>query len=261
MSPSISSSSSSNYKLAFLESCLSASVLTFDGPYVLKSGRQSPYFFNAGLFHRADLLRSISTAYAYTILDFFSSSSCLNQSSSSSTTTIDILFGPAYKGIPLATATVARLAEIDGDRFGHLSYSFNRKEAKDHGEKGVIAGASLKGKNVVVIDDVITAGTAIGEACEIIRREGGKLLGIVVAVDRMERISTAAAAAATDGEGEDGGNNNNNKSAIEEVRERYKVPVLSIINLDDLIAVLGQKGKKEDMKLLEEYRRKWVIDG
>lgn len=232
---------SPNYKSDFLEACLSASVLTFDGPYTLKSGRQSPYFFNAGLFHRADLLRSISTAYAQTIIEFLSSLPSTEQK-------IDVLFGPAYKGIPLATATVARLAEIDPTRFGKLSYSFNRKEVKDHGEKGSIAGAGLNGKRVLIIDDVITAGTAIGEACEIIAKEGGILLGMVVALDRMETLSVQGA-----GDGKEG-----LKSAIEEVRRRYRVPVLSIINLDDLIGALGEKGEKNDMVLLEDYRRKWV---
>ncbi len=232
---------SPNYKSDFLEACLSASVLTFDGPYTLKSGRQSPYFFNAGLFHRADLLRSISTAYAQTIIEFLSSLPSTEQK-------IDVLFGPAYKGIPLATATVARLAEIDPARFGKLSYSFNRKEVKDHGEKGSIAGAGLNGKRVLIIDDVITAGTAIGEACEIIAKEGGILLGMVVALDRMETLSVQGA-----GDGKEG-----LKSAIEEVRRRYRVPVLSIINLDDLIGALGEKGEKNDMVLLEDYRRKWV---
>ena len=232
---------SPNYKSDFLEACLSASVLTFDGPYTLKSGRQSPYFFNAGLFHRADLLRSISTAYAQTIIEFLSSLPSTEQK-------IDVLFGPAYKGIPLATATVARLAEIDPARFGKLSYSFNRKEVKDHGEKGSIAGAGLNGKRVLIIDDVITAGTAIGEACEIIAKEGGILLGMVVALDRMETLSVQGA-----GDGKQG-----LKSAIEEVRSRYRVPVLSIINLDDLIGALGEKGEKKDMILLEDYRRKWV---
>lgn len=232
---------SPKYKSDFLEACLSASVLTFDGPYTLKSGRQSPYFFNAGLFHRADLLRSISTAYAQTIIEFQSSLPSTEQK-------IDVLFGPAYKGIPLATATVARLAEIDPARFGKLSYSFNRKEVKDHGEKGSIAGAGLNGKRVLIIDDVITAGTAIGEACEIIAKEGGILLGIVVSLDRMERLSIQGAGVGKEGP----------KSAIEEVRRIYRVPVLSIINLDDLIGALGEKGAKKDMALLEDYRRKWV---
>lgn len=233
---------SPKYKSDFVEACLSASVLTFDGPYTLKSGRQSPYFFNAGLFHRADVLRSVSTAYAHLIMEFLSSLPSTEQK-------IDVLFGPAYKGIPLATATVGRLAEIDPARFGKLSYSFNRKEVKDHGEKGSIAGAGLNGKRVLIIDDVITAGTAIGEACEIIAKEGGILLGMVVALDRMERLSADQGA----GHGEEG-----LRSAIEEVRRRYRVPVLSIINLDDLIGALGEKGEKNDVILLEDYRRKWV---
>lgn len=133
-------------------------------------------------------------------------------------------------------------------RFGKLSYSFNRKEVKDHGEKGSIAGAGLNGKRVLIIDDVITAGTAIREAYEIIAKEGGVLLGMVVSLDRMEKLSAKG-----DGEVKEGG-----RSAIEEVRKRYQVPVLSIINLDDLIGALGEKGEKKEMALLEDYRRKWV---
>ena len=151
------------YKSTFLQACLSASVLTF-GEYTLKSGRKSPYFFNAGLFYRASLLRAISTAFAQTLI---------HHSDSNPSFAFDVIFGPAYKGVPLATATVDKLAELDEARFGEVGYSFNRKEAKDHGEGGAIVGAPLNGKKVVIIDDVITAGTAMREAIEIIKVQGG----------------------------------------------------------------------------------------
>jgi len=146
----------------------------------------------------------------------------------------------AYKGIPLATATVDKLAELDEAKFGKLSYSFNRKEAKDHGEGGVIVGAPLKGKRVLIIDDVITAGTAMREAIDIIRKQGGTLVGVVIALDRMERMND-------DGCG----------SAIGEVQREYGVPVLSIINLNDLIGMLGQSGDEQEMLRVEEYKRKY----
>lgn len=218
------------YKSAFLQSCLSASVLTF-GTYKLKSGRLSPYFFNAGLFHTGGLVHSISTAYAHALLTHVTQNPTFK---------FDILFGPAYKGIPLATATVDKLAQLDKGRFGHVSYSFNRKELKDHGEGGVIVGAPLRNKNVVIIDDVITAGTAMREAIEIIRAQGGTLVGVIVALDRKERMS-----------------DDSSGSAIGEVRRKFDVPVLSIIDLDDLIGVLGGLGDEEDMGRLRDYKGRY----
>ncbi|KAG7005552.1 orotate phosphoribosyltransferase [Physcia stellaris] len=228
-----------NYKNDFLQSCLSANVLQF-GTFTLKSGRVSPYFFNAGLFHTGSLLSSISTAYAYSIIDFLSSSS----SSSNPSLEIDILFGPAYKGIPLACSTVEKLASISPSRFANLSYAYNRKEAKTHGEAGSIVGAPLKGKRVMVIDDVITAGTAMREAISIIQAEGGILVGVIVALDRMERMPSK----------EDG----DRGSAIGEVRRKYGVPVLSIVTLDDLVGLLRRKGDEEDLRRLEGYRAEWL---
>ncbi|MCJ1277771.1 orotate phosphoribosyltransferase [Puttea exsequens] len=218
------------YKTAFLNACLSARVLTF-GSYTLKSGRQSPYFFNAGLFHRADLLRAISTAFASTLIAHCDAHPAF---------AFDVVFGPSYKGVPLATATVDKLAEMDGGRFGEVSYSFNRKEVKDHGEGGMIVGAPLGGKRVVVVDDVITAGTAMREAIEIIRAQGGRLVGVVVAVDRMERVR------------EEGG-----KSAIGEVEAECEVPVLSIVNLNDLIEVLEAAGDEREMERVKEYKLRY----
>jgi len=224
------------HKADFLHACLTGSVLQF-GQFALKSGRISPYFFNAGLFHRADLLRSISTAYAQTILDFLSRDP---------TRRIDVLFGPAYKGIPLATATVDKLAALEPERFGALSYSFNRKEAKDHGEGGTIVGAPLRGKRVMIVDDVITSGKAVREGIEIIEREGGELVGIVVALDRMEKMPGA-----TDDDGRP------RPSAVGEVAKTYGVPVLSIVTLDDLIDGLTGMGTEEDVRRLEEYRARY----
>ncbi|MCJ1335600.1 orotate phosphoribosyltransferase [Bachmanniomyces sp. S44760] len=223
------------YKTAFLKTCLDNSILKF-GTFTLKSGRQSPYFFNAGLFHHASLLRSISSAFAECI------------ASHTPALDIDVLFGPAYKGIPLATATVEKLADLDLERFGDVSYSFNRKEAKDHGEGGMIVGAALKGKRILIVDDVVTAGTAKREAIEIIRREGGILAGIVVALDRKEKMP---AEGADDGDGQPG------PSAIGQIRKEYGVPVLSILTLDDLIEGAQQLGREDDAKKMDAYREKY----
>ncbi|KZF25371.1 orotate phosphoribosyltransferase [Xylona heveae TC161] len=239
----VSSSQLPAYKTAFLNSCLSAQILKL-GSFTLKSGRQSPYFFNAGLFHRADLLLTISDAYAQTIAAARSSGE-LGE--------FDVLFGPAYKGIPLATATVGRLAEVDRAQFGSLSYSFNRKEAKTHGEGGNIVGAPLKGKRVVVVDDVITAGTAIREAMDIIAKEGAILVGIIVALDRMERMPDPRG----EKEGQELDANAPRMSAIGQVRKEYGVPVMSILTLDDIIEGLNGVGTDEDVNRLEEYRRRY----
>lgn len=225
------------YKADFLSSCVSAGVLTF-GSFELKSKRVSPYFFNAGLFHRADLLKSISTAYACTLHAY--ASSC------GENVEFDVLFGPAYKGIPLATATVGKLAEIDQEKYGGLSYSFNRKEAKTHGEGGSIVGAPLKGKRIVIVDDVITAGTAIREAISIIEREGGVLGGIIVAMDRQERSPDS-----TDESEEQG------RSAIGEVRRTYGVPVLSILTLDEVILGLKRLATGDEIRRMEQYRAQY----
>ncbi|KAK0511732.1 hypothetical protein JMJ35_006305 [Cladonia borealis] len=221
-----------SYKTNFLQACLSAQVLTF-GTFTLKSGRVSPYFFNAGLFHRASLLGALSTAFAQTLL---------THSSIDPTFKFDILFGPAYKGIPLATATIDKLASLSPQAYSEVSYSFNRKEIKDHGEGGVIVGASLKGKRVVIIDDVITAGTAMREAIGIINAQGGILVGVVVAVDRMERVRDDLT---------------QTTSAIGEVKREFGVPVLSIIDLNDLIGLLGTLGNEEDRERVEEYKERY----
>ena len=159
-----------------------------------------------------------------------------------------MLFGPAYKGIPLATATIGQLSELD-PRFENLSYSFNRKEAKDHGEGGVIVGGELKGKKVVIIDDVVTAGTAKREAIELIKKEGGQLVGIIVALDRMEKMPAA------EGEVDDDGVPR--PSAIGQIRKEYDVPVLSILTLDDLVGGLKDLGRLKDAQRCDEYRERY----
>lgn len=225
-----------DYKQNFINDCVSSGALKF-GTFTLKSKRISPYFFNAGLFHRADLLRSISSAYAHTLKLHGEEDPSFQW---------DILFGPAYKGIPLAAASIDKLADLDGDKFGKKSYSFNRKEAKDHGEGGSIVGASLKGQKIVIVDDVMTAGTAIREAIDIIKREGGDLVGIIIAFDRQEKAPTA-----TDDDGKPG------PSTIGEVRKQYGIPVLSILTLDDVAEYLRSLGGEEDLKRLDDYRSKY----
>lgn len=224
------------YKAAFLQSCLDANVLTF-GTYTLKSGRQSPYFFNAGLFlHDASLFYAIQTAYAQSII---------THASAHPEFSFDVLFGPAYKGIPLAAATFGELARLDQEKFGHIGCTFNRKEVKDHGDGGSLVGAPLRGKRVMVIDDVLTAGTAIREAIDIITAQGGELAGVIVALDRMEKMPARA--------GED--ESATRMSAIGQVRREYGVPVLCIVTLDDLIALVKRAGSDDDVKRVEEYRK------
>ena len=225
------------HKQVFIQACITSSALQF-GTFTLKSGRVSPYFFNAALFHRATLLRAIASAYAHTLATHAALSAPFD---------FDVLFGPAYKGIPLAAAAVDKLADIDVARYGNVSYSFNRKEAKDHGEGGSIVGASLKGKRVVIVDDVITAGTAIREAIDIIRKEGGTLVGIIVAFDRMEKTPAA------EGETEE----DPRQSAMGRVRKEFGIPVLAILTLDDVVEYLKSVGTEQDLKRLEEYRTKY----
>ncbi|NHB91980.1 orotate phosphoribosyltransferase [Photorhabdus cinerea] len=210
------------YQREFIELALKKQVLKF-GEFTLKSGRKSPYFFNAGLFNTGRDLALIGRFYAAALLD--SGIQC------------DLLFGPAYKGIPIATTTAVALAErhdID------MPYCFNRKEAKDHGEGGTLVGSPLKG-NVVLVDDVITAGTAIRESMEIIKQHSATLAGVMICLDRQER-----------GNGE--------ISAIQEVERDYSCKVSSIITLNDLINYLGgQPEMKEHLDAVEAYREQYGI--
>ncbi|KAF2222324.1 phosphoribosyltransferase-like protein [Elsinoe ampelina] len=240
------------YKLDLLRLCLTHRILTF-GTFTLKSGRTSPYFFNAGLFNTSSLLSALSTAYAQTIASAFPPTS---PSSSSSSPPFDLLFGPAYKGIPLASTVLLSLGHLDAATYGATSYAFNRKEAKAHGEGGNIVGASLKGKKVLVIDDVITAGTAIREAVEIIRREGGEVVGIIVALDRGEKVASEAEKR---GEKTDGREEEGRCSTVEMVRREVGVRVEAVLTLEDVIRGLKEAGGvgEEEVRGMEEYRGRY----
>jgi orotate phosphoribosyltransferase len=159
---------------------------------------------------------------------------------------------PAYKGISLACSTLLELYRLDPQTWSSVSYSFNRKELKDHGEGGAIVGASLKGKNVLVIDDVVTAGTAMRETIGIVAKEGGKVVGFVVALDRREKMPGPR-------EIEDGVDDEQPRmSALGQIRQEFGVQTASIVTLDDLIDVLRAKGDKRDIERLEEYRKKYL---
>lgn len=191
-----------DFRQAFLAFCVARDVLRF-GDFVTKAGRRTPYFFNAGRFDDGESLRRLGGFYAKALL--------------ASDMACDQLFGPAYKGIPLASATAIALAEM-----GHnLPWSFNRKEAKDHGEGGSVVGAPLAG-SVVIVDDVITAGTSVRESVELIRSHGANPAGVLIALDRMERGTGA-------------------QSAVAEVRERFGIPVTAIATLDDVMAFLAAR--------------------
>jgi orotate phosphoribosyltransferase len=210
------------YQRDFLTFAAQIGALRF-GEFTLKSGRSSPYFFNTGLFDTGDRLARVARAYAACIQD--------------SGIGFDLLYGPAYKGIPLAVATSMALA---GEFGRDLPYAFNRKEAKDHGEGGLIVGRPLGGR-VLIIDDVITAGTSVRESVEIIRRHGAQPAGVVIALDRQER-------------GQDGG------SAVAEVRESLGIPVVSVLTLDHLIDFLqGQSDAADWVERLRGYRAEFGI--
>ncbi len=192
----------------FIEFTLDAGVLRF-GEFVTKAGRKTPYFFNAGLFNRGLLLGKLARFYGQTLL----------AAEKSGRVGFDMLFGPAYKGITLASATAVALADLGRD----LPFAFNRKEAKDHGEGGNIVGAPLAGR-VVIVDDVITAGTSVRESVDLIRAAGATPAGVLIALDRKERAGADSALSA--------------RSAVQEVTAQFGIPVLAIADLDDLFAFI-----------------------
>jgi len=209
------------YQNDFLDFMLEIGALKF-GEFTLKSGRVSPYFFNAGQFNQGNHLSQLGQFYAKAI--------------EASGIKFDVLFGPAYKGIPLVSATAIAL----NDSFNRsVPYSFNRKEAKDHGEGGNIVGHPLEG-DILIIDDVITAGTAIGEAKDIIDANGAKTKGVVVALDRQEK-----------GKGE--------LSAIQEVEQNFGIAVVSIINLSHIVDYLKANNDKNIISRIESYRSQYGI--
>lgn len=211
-----------SFREEFIEFALAKGVLLF-GEFKTKAGRLSPYFFNAGLFNDGESLRQLGRFYAMTL--------------ESSGVEFDMLFGPAYKGIPLVAATSVALAE----RGRNIPFAFNRKEAKDHGEGGVVVGSALKGR-VIVVDDVISAGTSVRESVEIIRGNGAALGGVLIALDRQERGTGTL-------------------SAVQEVRETTGAPVLSICRLADLVAWLGRRpGMAAELKAVESYRERYGVN-
>jgi orotate phosphoribosyltransferase len=210
------------YQTDFIDLCVRLGVLKF-GTFTLKSGRESPYFFNAGLFNTGESIAAVGRAYA--------------AAAAASGVEFDMLFGPAYKGIPLVTITAAALAEQSGR---NLPFAFNRKEAKDHGERGSIVGSPLSG-GVLIVDDVITAGTAVRESIDIIQAAGARPAGVLLALDRQERAPKSAL------------------SAVQEVRDQYGIPVITVVNLADLMHHMVLQGRTEDLLRMQTYRERYGL--
>lgn len=211
-----------HYQERFIEFAIRNEVLQF-GEFELKSGRKSPYFFNAGRFSSGAVLHELGGFYAEALL--------------ASGMAFDLLFGPAYKGIPLVTATAIALAEKHGL---DVPYVFNRKEVKDHGEGGQLVGAALSGR-VVIVDDVITAGTAIREVMEILSGHDATAVGALIAIDRQERGTTEL-------------------SAIQEIERSYGVCVVSVVKLDDIICYIeNQSGLGKELKQIKQYRDEFGV--
>lgn len=212
---------SSDFRLGFIQFALATRVLCF-GEFKTKAGRLSPYFFNTGLFNDGNSLRMLGQFYAKAIVQ--------------SGMTFDMLYGPAYKGIPLVSSTAVALAETGPN----LPFCFNRKEAKDHGEGGNTVGAPLAGR-VLIVDDVISAGTSVRESVEMIRAAGAEPCGVVISFDRMERGTGSS-------------------SAVDEVQILYDIPVVSISTLDDLARYLGTRPElAQQLQSIEAYRGKYGV--
>jgi orotate phosphoribosyltransferase len=211
----------SDFRQDFIQFALEAKVLCF-GEFKTKAGRLSPYFFNTGLFNDGDLLRRLGQFYAKAI--------------TGSGIAFDMLYGPAYKGIPLVSTTAVALAE----KGCNVPFCFNRKEAKDHGEGGNTVGAPLAGR-VLIVDDVISAGTSVRESVEIIRAAGAVPCGVVISFDRMERGRMDV-------------------SAVDDVRDTFGLKVVSISTLDDLISFLGGHPElAQQLRSVEDYRGKYGV--
>lgn len=214
----------------FVRFALDQGVLRF-GEFKVKSGRLSPYFFNAGLFNSGASVGRLAQFYAQALID--------------SEVKFDMLFGPAYKGIPLSTATAIALANHPEMNGQDVPFAFNRKEAKEHGEGGTLVGAPLKGK-VIIIDDVITAGTSVGESVDIIRAAGAEPAGVLIALDRMERA------------GPDNALSEN--SAVQEVSKKYGIPVISIASLSDIMFYLENNSElAAHQQSVAAYRQRYGV--
>lgn len=211
-----------SHQKEFIEMILAKQVLRF-GDFTLKSGRTSPYFFNAGLINDGGSLARLGASYAEAIVE--------------AGTAFDMLFGPAYKGIPLATATAVAFAE---HHRRNVPFAYNRKEAKAHGEGGTLVGAPLEGR-VLIVDDVLTAGTAVRESLSLIKSVGATAAGVVLALDRQER-----------GQGR--------QSAVQEIQAAYKIPVIRIITLDHLVEYLAAGGNSDELEALRNHRRTWGVE-
>lgn len=213
--------SDQRFRQEFIEFALGRKVLRF-GEFKTKAGRLSPYFFNAGLFYDGEALSQLGEFYAKAIL--------------ASAVPFDLLFGPAYKGIPLVTATAVALARLGRN----VPFAFNRKEAKDHGEGGTLVGAPMAG-GVLIVDDVISAGTSVRESVELIRAAGARPAGVVIALDRMERGQGAL-------------------SATQEVQQTFQIPVISIATLSDLVAYLGgHEEMARELQAVARYRQTYGV--
>jgi orotate phosphoribosyltransferase len=206
-----------DYQRQFIDFIAQAGILKF-GEFTLKSGRISPYFFNAGLFNTGEQLAKLGEFYAQAIVD--------------SGLDYDVLFGPAYKGIPLATTTCVALFNRHHQ---NKPYAFNRKEKKAHGEGGSVVGADLQGQSVLLIDDVMTAGTAIRESMTLLAQEQAKPAGVIIALDRQEKGQS-------------------DLSATQEVARDYAIPVLSIIKMADLITYLEEQAHSSALQAMQSYR-------
>lgn len=212
-----------NYQREFLQFAIDTGVLRF-GEFKLKSGRQSPYFFNSGLFNTGASLAKLGNFYAQSIV--------------ASNVEFDLVYGPAYKGIPLASALTISLANDYGR---DVPYAFNRKEAKKHGEGGNIVGYPLQGKKVLIIDDVISAGTSVRESMDILKAQDAKAVGVIIALDRQEL-----------GKGD--------TTAIQEVEKDFGIPVVSIVCLGHLINFLeSESAEQAQIDAIKAYREKYGI--
>lgn len=211
-----------DYQKEFIQYALDCDVLKF-GQFQLKSGRTSPYFFNTGLFNTGSQLNKLGQFYAKALIV--------------SGLQVDVFYGPAYKGIPLVSAASIAYSQLKHD----IPFVFNRKEGKDHGEGGVLVGAPLQGRTLI-LDDVITAGTSVRESVEIIKNAGAETVGVLIALDRQEK-------------------GQNKKSAVQEVSDSYNIPVIAIISLANIIEFLEQGSHSaEQLTIIREYRQQYGIE-